>query len=227
MSVCYVAHVHQDAGDHPGGPVEACRFGPAGQRVEAPQGGLQLLNRERERGGRTESPKGRWTWPATVAVMAALFVLSGAVSVAAATPRWSWPPGWPSDGGRRQGQGQGGTLQFRTTLTSSSVNDAGNGGAANVTALLFSMQTPSGAAAGQGWISCVNILPADQLCHAAFVLADGQIQAQAEIPMAARTFTAAITGGTEAFEGVSGEIVNVRVAPGVVDRTFHLLLRLD
>jgi hypothetical protein len=50
-------------------------------------------------------------------------------------------------------------------------------------------------------VSCVNILATDQLCHAAFVLADGQIEAQAEIPMAATTFTAAITGGTGAFGG--------------------------
>jgi len=71
----------------------------------------------------------------------------------------------------------------------------------------------------------VNILATDQLCHAAFVLRGGQIEAQAEIPMAATTFTAAITGGTGAFEGASGHIDNVRVAPGVVDRTFHLLAR--
>ena len=43
--------------------------------------------------------------------------------------------------------------------------------------------------------------------------------------MAATTLTAAITGGTGAFEGVSGQIDNVRVAPGVIDRTFHLLSR--
>jgi meiotically up-regulated gene 157 (Mug157) protein len=108
-------------------------------------------------------------------------------------------------------------------VVSSSVNDAGHGGVADVTAVLFSMQRPDGSAAGQGWISCVNILATDQLCHAAFVLANGQIQAQAEIPMAATTFTAAITGGTGAFEGVSGRVDNVRVAPGVIDRTFHLL----
>jgi hypothetical protein len=76
-----------------------------------------------------------------------------------------------------------------------------------------------------GWISCVNVLATDQLCHAAFVPEDGQIQARAEIPMAARTFTAAITGGTGAFEGVSGQIANLPAAPGEVDRTFHLLPR--
>jgi hypothetical protein len=34
-------------------------------------------------------------------------------------------------------------------------------------------------------------------------------------------------GGTGAFEGVAGQIVNVRVAPGVIDRTFHLLPRQE
>jgi hypothetical protein len=164
--------------------------------------------------GRAETHRAGWTRPMTVAVVAVLFAVTGAVSIASASP---------GDGGREQGR----TLQFRTTVVSSSVNDAGHGGVADVTALLFAMQTPEGAAAGQGWISCVNILATDQLCHAAFVLANGQIQAQAEIPMAAQTFTAAITGGTGAFEGVSGQIVNVRVAPGVIDRTFHLLPRHD
>ena len=162
--------------------------------------------------GRAELHPTSWRWRLLVGVVAALLVVTGAVSVASAS----------SSGGGRDG---GRTLQFRTTLVSSSINDAGHGGVADVTALLFSMQRPDGTTAGQGWISCVNILATDQLCHAAFVLANGQIQAQAEIPMAATTFTAAITGGTGAFEGVSGQIVNVRVAPGVIDRTFHLLLR--
>src|SRR4029450_7863305 len=109
---------------------------------------------------------------------------------------------------------RGRTLQVRAAGVSSSVNDAGHGGVADVTAVLFSMQRPDGSAAGQGWISCVNILATDQLCYAAFVLANGQIEAQAEIPMAATTFSAAITGGTGAFEGVSGKIDNVRGAPG-------------
>ena len=149
--------------------------------------------------GRAQSHRVSWRWRLLVGVVAGLLVVTGAVSVASAS----------SSGGGRDG---GRTLQFRTTLVSSSINDAGHGGVADVTALLFSMQRPDGTTAGQGWISCVNILATDQLCHAAFVLANGQIQAQAEIPMAATTFTAAITGGTGAFEGVSGQIVNVRVA---------------
>jgi hypothetical protein len=163
-------------------------------------------------GGRAQSILASWRWRLMVGVLAALLVVTGVVSIASAS----------SSGGGRDG---GRTLQFRTTVVSSSVNDAGHGGVADVTAVLFSMQRPDGGAAGQGWISCVNILATDQLCHAAFVLANGQIQAQAEIPMAATKFTAAITGGTGAFEGVSGRVDNVRVAPGVIDRTFHLLAR--
>ena len=159
---------------------------------------------------RAESYRASWRWRLVVAVIAGLVVVTGVVSIAAASS---------------QGDDKGRTLRFRTTVVSSSVNDAGHGGVADVTALLFSMQRADGSTAGQGWVSCVNILATDQLCHAAFVLSGGQIQAQAEIPMAATTFTAAITGGTGAFEGVSGHIDNVRVAPGVVDRTFHLLPR--
>jgi hypothetical protein len=158
---------------------------------------------------RAESYRASWRWRLLVAVIAGLVVVTGVVSVAAASSQ--------GDKGR--------TLRFRTTVVSSSVNDAGHGGVADVTAVLFSMQRADGSTAGQGWVSCVNILATDQLCHAAFVLSGGQIQAQAEIPMAATTFTAAITGGTGVFEGVSGHIDNVRVAPGVVDRTFHLLAR--
>jgi hypothetical protein len=161
---------------------------------------------------RAESYRTSWRWRLLVAVIAGLVVVTGVVSIAAAS----------SQGG---GDGKGRTLRFRTTVVSSSVNDAGHGGVADVTAVLFSMQRADGSTAGQGWVSCVNILATDQLCHAAFVLRGGQIEAQAEIPMAATTFTAAITGGTGAFGGVSGQIDNVRVAPGVVDRTFHLLPR--
>jgi hypothetical protein len=168
--------------------------------------------RRRGAPARAESYRPGWRWRLVVAVVAGLVAVTGVVSVASASNR-----GAEDDKGR--------TLRFRTTVVSSSVNDAGHGGVADVTALLFSMQRSDGSTAGQGWVSCVNILAADQLCHAAFVLSGGQIQAQAEIPMAATTFTAAITGGTGAFEGVSGQIDNVRVAPGVVDRTFHLLPR--
>lgn len=94
-----------------------------------------------------------------------------------------------------------------------------------MSALRFSVQRRDGSAAGEAWISCVIREATQQLCHGAFVLANGQIEAQVATPMTAPTFTAAITGGTGAFEGVSGEIDNVVVAPGVIDRTFHLLPR--
>jgi len=150
-----------------------------------------------------------WARLATVGVVLALAVVVGAASIASASAK------------KRQ------TLQLRTTVVSSSLNDAGHGGVADVTAVLFSLQTPGGAAAGQGLVSCVRVTTTDNLCHAAFTLADGQIDAQAEIPMPAPTFTAAITGGTGAFEGAGGHIDNVVVAPGVTDRTFHLLLPHD
>ena len=115
------------------------------------------------------------------------------------------------------------TLRLHTILVSSVVNDAGHGGPGDVTALLFDIQTPPGHEAGKAHISCTTITPDVQLCHAAFVLAPGQIEAQASIPMTATTFDAAIIGGTGAYEGVSGQIHNVVQGPGVIDRTFHLI----
>lgn len=162
---------------------------------------------------RAKSYRTSWRWRLPLGVVAGLVVVTGAVSIASAS----------SSGGGREGR----TLRFRTTVVSSSVNDAGHGGVADVTAVLFSLQTSSGAAAGQGLVSCVRVTLTDNLCHAAFTLPDGQIDAQAEIPMPAPTFTAAITGGTGAFEGASGHVDNVTVAPGVIDRTFHLLLPRD
>jgi hypothetical protein len=121
---------------------------------------------------RAESYRASWRWRLLVAVVAGLVVVTGVVSVASASARGA-------------GDDKGRTLRLRTTVVSSSVNDAGHGGVADVTALLFSMQRSDGSTAGQGWVSCVNILATDQLCHAAFVLSGGQIQAQAEIRMAA------------------------------------------
>jgi hypothetical protein len=143
-------------------------------------------------------------------VAALLVVVTGVMSVASVS----------SSGGGRDG---GRTLRLRTTLVSSAVNDAGHGGVANVSALRFSVQRRDGSAAGEAWISCVIMEATQQLCHGAFVLANGQIEAQVATSMTATTFTAAITGGTGAFEGANGQIDNVMVAPGVIDRTFHLL----
>ena len=81
----------------------------------------------------------------------------------------------------------GRTLRFRTTLVSSAVNDVGHGGVANVSALRFSVQRRDGSAAGEAWISCVIMEASQQLCHGAFVLANGQIEAQLATSMTATT----------------------------------------
>jgi hypothetical protein len=114
-------------------------------------------------------------------------------------------------------------LRFHTVVLSSKVNDAGLGGPANVVANLFDVQTPGGTEAGKAYISCTVITTHEQLCHAGFVLAGGQIEAQAAIPMTAARFTAAIIGGTGKYKGVTGQIRNVVSGPGVIDRTFYLI----
>src|SRR5215472_5011036 len=113
-------------------------------------------------------------------------------------------------------------LRFHTVVISSKVNDAGLGGPANLAANFFDVQTPGGAQAGKAYISCTVITTHEELCHAGFVLAGGQIEAQAAIRMTAAKFTAAITGGTGKYQGVTGQIRNVVTAPGVIDRTFYL-----
>ena len=61
----------------------------------------------------------------------------------------------------------------------------------------------SGAEAGKAYISCTAVTADVTLCHAAFVLAGGQIEAQVANGMAT-SFSAAITGGTGVYEGVTG-----------------------
>jgi hypothetical protein len=115
-------------------------------------------------------------------------------------------------------------IQLHTVLVSSTVNPAGNGGFADVVAALFSVTTPSGQT-GHADISCTNFSGGEQLCHAAFVLPDGQLDAQAAIPEAAPAFTAAIIGGTGAYNGATGHIDNIRKPGGIIDRTIYLLPR--
>src|SRR5262245_64652852 len=117
---------------------------------------------------------------------------------------------------------QGRTIRLRSTVVSSTVNSAGKGGPGDVVAVLFDFSTSDGAR-GNADISCTIFPNDEQLCHAAFVFPDGQIDAQAAIPLAATTFDAAVIGGTGAYEGASGQIHNVVSAPGVIDRTFRLL----
>ena len=148
----------------------------------------------------------RRRWMAAASAALAL-TMGGVVAVASATS---------SD------HGAGRVIQLRTTLTSSTVNSAGNGGPGDVTALLFSFQTSTGTV-GHADISCQIFPNAEQLCHAAFVFPSGQIEAMAAIPLSAKTFSAAVIGGTGAYEGASGQVDNVVVAPGVIDRTIMLL----
>jgi hypothetical protein len=115
-------------------------------------------------------------------------------------------------------------IHLHTVLVSSTVNPAGNGGVADVVAALFSVTTPSGQT-GHADISCTNFPGGEQLCHAAFVLPDGQLDAQAAIPEAAPAFTAAIIGGTGAYNGATGHIDNTRNPGGIIDRTIYLLPR--
>ena len=77
-----------------------------------------------------ETSRASWRW-LRVAVVAGLVVVTGVVSIASASAR---------------GDDKGRTLRFRTTVVSSSVSDAGHGGVANVSAVLFSMQRPDGRA---------------------------------------------------------------------------------
>jgi hypothetical protein len=118
---------------------------------------------------------------------------------------------------------EGLSIHIITTLVPpAAVNAAGNGGPGDVVDTVVTFTAPDGQA-GHADVSCTNFSNGEQLCHAAFVFTDGQIDAQVAVAPTTTTFAAAIIGGTGAYEGASGQIVNVRTAPGVVDRTFHVL----
>jgi hypothetical protein len=120
------------------------------------------------------------------------------------------------------GQNPARVIHLHTVLVSATVNSAGNGGVGDVIANLFSVTTAYGQS-GHADITCMNFPGAEQLCHAAFVLPDGQLDAQAAIPMTTTSFTAAIIGGTGAYNGATGHIDNTRSPGGTVDRTIYLL----
>lgn len=115
-------------------------------------------------------------------------------------------------------------IHLVTTLTSVAINPAGLGGPADVVAQVFAFSTPSG---GTGHIDASTTLvsSSEQLSHVAFVLPDGQIDAQAAITLPPTHFVAAITGGTLAYEGVSGQVVNnvISTSPLTIDRTLYLI----
>ena len=113
-------------------------------------------------------------------------------------------------------------LRLRADFVSAASNDAGHGGPGDLLAALFDIRTPSGAEAGKESVSCLAIPEHQQLCHSAFVLGGGQIEAQVAVPETATRFTAAIIGGTGIYEGVTGQIRNVESASGSIDLTFCL-----
>ncbi len=91
-------------------------------------------------------------------------------------------------------------LRLHTVFVSLAVNHAGQGGPGDVTAVVFDLQTPSGAKAGKAYVSCTAATASVVLCHAAYVLHGGQI-----------------------YAGVTGQARSVDTGPGTGDRTFYLI----
>jgi hypothetical protein len=115
-------------------------------------------------------------------------------------------------------------LRFHTVGVSQVVNSAGHGGPGDVIALVFDVRTPGGTEAGKAYASCTVVVGTLALCHAVFVLKGGQIESQAPIRFGpAPRFTAAVTGGTGIYEGVTGQGSSVTTASGVIDQTFYLI----
>jgi hypothetical protein len=116
------------------------------------------------------------------------------------------------------------TIHIVTTLTSSSVNSAGLGGPGDVLAQVFTFKV-SPSVTGHIDASSTIVSATEQLSHVAFVFPDGQIDAQAGITLPPTQFTAAVLGGTLAYEGVGGQVVNVVISrsPLTIDRTIYLI----
>ena len=147
----------------------------------------------------------------TAAVVTGLALLTGAGAAVAS----SSAPGSTQDGVQ--------VLRFHSVGVSQVVNDAGHGGPANVIALVFDVRTPGGAEAGKAYASCTVVTGPLALCHVAFVLKGGQIDAQGPIRFGpAPRFTAAVIGRTGIYEGVTGQNTNVTTS-GVLDQTFFLI----
>lgn len=115
-------------------------------------------------------------------------------------------------------------IHIVTTLTSAATNSAGLGGPGDVVAQVFSFKVSPGIT-GHVDASVTFVSTSEALAHAAFVFPQGQIDAQAAIRQPPTKFTAAVTGGTRAFEGVSGQVVNkvISTNPVTIDRTLYLI----
>ena len=146
------------------------------------------------------------------AVVTALASLTGAGAALAS----SSAPGSTQDGVQ--------VLRLHSVGVSQVVNSGGHHGPGDVVALVFDVRTPGGAEAGKAYASCTVVTGPLALCHVAFVLKGGQIDAQGPIRFGpAPRFTAAVIGGTGIYEGVTGQATNVTTASGVIDQTFFLI----
>ena len=110
-------------------------------------------------------------------------------------------------------------LRLQTTDLPGVVNDAGHGGPGDVFTVVYGLQTPAGAEAGKAYLSCTSVTASVNLCHAAYVLHDGQIDVQVAVLPSTAYDTLAVTGGTGAYAGVTGWAR----ADDAGNRTFHLI----
>ena len=105
-------------------------------------------------------------------------------------------------------------LRLHTVDASDTLNSSGN-----VFAVVYDLQTPGGAEAGKAYLSCTAATASVNLCHAAYVLHDGQIDVQVAVLPSTAYDTLAVTGGTGAYAGVTGWAR----ADDAGNRTFHLI----
>jgi hypothetical protein len=105
-------------------------------------------------------------------------------------------------------------------LHTKDISDAGHD---NVFTVVYDLQTPAGAEAGKAYLSCTQVTASMNLCHAAYVLKDGQIDVQVAVTDTPTPDTLAVTGGTGAYAGVTGWARAVDTGPDTGDRTFHLI----
>jgi hypothetical protein len=147
-----------------------------------------------------------------VAAVAAAICLALGVTTAAA---------WSASAG---GSAKVHKIHIVTTLTSTATNSAGLGGPGDVVAQVFTFEVSPGVSGHiDGSVQFVS--SSEVLSHVAFVFPQGQIDAQAAVTQPPTNFTAAVTGGTQAFEGVSGQVVNTVISrtPLTIDRTLYLI----
>jgi hypothetical protein len=101
--------------------------------------------------------------------------------------------------------------------------DLSDGGHDNVFTVVYGLKTPAGAEAGKAYLSCTQVTSSVNLCHAAYVLKNGQIDVQVAVGASANPLTLAVTGGTGTYAGVTGWASASDTGPDTGDRTFHLI----